>query len=291
MEANSAPLESRRLCLALAHLSAAAPTETGLPGSRLSLTRLGRRIGSTAYLSALTDLLRTLNLIEMSPDNDTIEIPSVIAGYCLRVLHALAQDGASPVTLLAGSGPNINTQSANFSAELQLLAALEHYRLAISHDPQPLREVHAAVGFIGARLGSDLYALLFHWDAAAGMWQLPGGRYEERDGDVRQTLVRELAEELACGSLHDGIDVIIQEVGRPFTNVWLSPTFGMLTRTMFHPYMVYFNNITPVASPENRWITAPEIEAEQTSDSQKVDAFPVKHVLTSTNLSLAAFVR
>jgi 8-oxo-dGTP pyrophosphatase MutT (NUDIX family) len=290
MAAPSHPTDTQQwLVLALAQLAAAAPTETGLPGTALHPAHLGATPGAAAYCAALLDLLALIGVVELDPARTSVRAPSFVAGYCLRVLGDLAAIGA-PLIADWADPDVIGPPAGSRQRGIDLLAALERRRLALVAEPQPLREVHAAVGLIGSRLASGEPALLVHWDDASARWQLLGGRYEARDGTLAQTLLRELAEELSCVALRAGVDVALSPLGAQFAFVRLSPTFGMLTATTFQAFTVQFLTALPALNPTHRWVSVSEIAAERTSDDQPIEARPIKHLFEHAAFDLARYV-
>lgn len=279
----------RQLLNTIAQLAAAAPTEAGKGGRPLSLADLRRTIGSSARLDDLLDLLGGVGVVQIEPGGATLRIPSFVAGLFLQLLRDLRQrDIPLDMDWLAAG-----VAGAPFDRPgrgVDLVAALERRRLATTLDPAPLREVCAAVGLIGGRLPTGERALLFHWDANAGRWQLVGGRYEERDGSLRATLLREIAEELGCRDLADEVDVRLREVGPPFAEQWVSPTYGVLTRTIFHVFEVRFLGGLPPLDEATRWITEDAIMAGVTAEGQPIAAAPVTRLIREGRFDLAAFV-
>lgn len=279
----------RQLLDTLDQLVAAAPTEAGLAGQPLSLAELRRMIGSAERLDDLLDLLGGGGLVRIAPGGDTLRVTSFIAGLFLRLLVTLGRRG-EPLTIdwstlgVAGPAPG------DLPRGVDLLAAIERHRLATTPDPAPLREVRAAVGLIGGRRPSGERALLFHWDANAGRWQLIGGRYEERDGSLRATLLREIAEELGCRELAEGVDVRLREIGPPFAEQWISPTLGILTQTIFQVFAVRLLVEIPPPGATTRWMTEAEILAGVTTDRQLISATPVTRLIREGLFDLAAFV-
>lgn len=279
----------RQLLKTITQLAAAAPTETGMGGQPLGLTDLRRTIGSTARLDDLLDLMCAIGAVQIEPGGDAIRIPTFVAGLFFQLLDALGRRG-EPLTIDWAAIGVTESSCHGLGRGVDLVAAIERHRLATTSDPTPLREVHAAVGLIGGRGPSGERALLFHWDQNAGHWQLVGGRYEERDGSLQATLLREIAEELGCRELSEGVDLRLREIGPPFAEQWVSPTFGVLTRTIFQAFEVQFLSDLPPLTATARWMTESEILAGLTSDRQPISSAPVTRLIGEQRFDLAIFI-
>lgn len=239
------------------------------------------------YCTALIDILTYLGVIELSPSGT--RVASVQAGYLVHMVSTLMKYDQSLVA--DWEQPGVNTTSSHpFNLGVDLLAALERRRLDIDPDAQPLRIIGAAVGFIGIRLSSDELAFLFHWDENARMWQLIGGRYEQRDGTLRATMVRELAEELECGLLIDNTHVVLTELGEPFHEERQSPTYGLLTRTTFQAFAVRFIVPLPKLHAGLRWIRESELVVGATSDGQPISSAPFWGLLNQPGLDIERLI-
>jgi hypothetical protein len=84
--------------------------------------------------------------------------------------------------------------------------------------------------------------------------------------------------------------VALEEVEPPLSSVRVSPTFGILTRTIFKIFIVRFSGAPPRLTARNRWITAAEILAGVTADRQPVSPEPMSELLTRRQLDLDALV-
>lgn len=256
----------------LDQLMAAAPSETGTPAQPCSLAS-----HHDPATLVVIDLLISLGALSLDSSQAQVSVASLQGGYFLRLLHALLELDAPIVADWESHGVTTSTQYP-FDRAVNLLAALEQRRLDLCPDAAPIRQVIAAIGLISCRLPIGERAFLVHWDEAARAWQLIGGRFEERDGSLRQTLVRELAEELACAPLREGYDVQLTEVGAPFSIERVSPTFGLLSRTTFHMFGVRFIRSMPALHKDLRWTTEAELLAGMTADRQIIAAEPFKHL-------------
>lgn len=284
-------LEERRIWLQaiLERLAEAAPTETGKIGTFIDLAPLGVDPAAAGYVTALTDFLRALGAVTLDATGTRLEVPSVQAGYVLRLLHALLEHNAPLVADWPHEG--VTPVAAHpFGTGVDLLAALERRRQDIAPDAGPLRAVNVAIGLIARRLPADERAYLLHWDAPAQRWQLVGGRFEHRDGTLRATMLRELVEELESPPLAEGVHVQLTELGPPFIEVRPSPTFGLLTRTTFQAYAVRFLTTMPPLHAELRWASERELLAGATTDGQPIAAGPFRRIRAQSGPELEALV-
>jgi 8-oxo-dGTP pyrophosphatase MutT (NUDIX family) len=259
----------------LARLAATAPTEDGRPGNPAGRTPDDELIAT--YMLAVFDVLRILGVVEPETDTHDLCVSSVQASYFLRLVGALLQLNEPLVGNWAHRGVSARTSHV-FHTGVDFLHALEQRRLELEPDSEPLRSVKAAVGLIARRGPGGQIALLLIWDAAAGSWQFIGGQYDAGDTSLRATMMRELAEELACPPLQENVDVVLAELGPPFAEQRISPTLGLLTRTLFQVYVVRFITPRPELPPDVRWIDEAEIVAGTTGDGEPIAAAPYMRV-------------
>lgn len=270
----------------LERLAAAAPTETGLPGSTIDIPQ--QTSFENGYLAALIDLLIRLGALASDPSATHIQSSSIQAGYFFRILRELLESPEPLVIDWSREGVTPRTDLHHpFERGVDLLAALEQRRLELFPGAAPIREVQAAVGLIVARDHAGVRRYLFVNDRNAGAWQLPGGRFEQRDGTLLGTLLRELAEELDCGEL-SASDVALAEIGPPFSIARVSPTYGLLTRTTFQVYSVQFMRGLPEMHAGMRWLGEDEIRAGVTADGQTISAAPLRRIMDQFGLTLDA---
>lgn len=262
-------------CLALA-----APTEDGAPAQPLRLELEDPMV--QAYAQAWCDLFTMFGALQSEGEQFTVVSPQ--AGYFLRLLRALSTAPGPLVRDWHAEGVS-NDAAAALDTGVNLLAALERRRMLLQSAAKPLRETRAALGVIARRAATACEVLLV-WDAAAGAWQLPGGRSERRDSSLRATLLRELAEELVCGPLNEGTDVQITALGAPAERTRWSPTYGLHTRTQFQLFMVRWYTALPTLPDYTRWLNEPELRAERTSDGQPIAAEPLVQFLDAAAVSL-----
>lgn len=260
-------------------LDMAAPTEAGAAARPLRLELDDPAV--QAYAWAWCDLLTLLGALHWQGDMFTLVSPQ--AGYLVRMLRALGDAGAPLVADWRAEG--VGDTRDVFGSGVNLLAALEQRRLALLPDAAPLRETHAALGLIVRRRAEAREALLV-WDAPAGAWQLPGGRYEHGDGSLRATLLRELAEELGCAPLAEGQQLRLAGLGGPCEHTRRSPTYGLRTRTIFQLFAVRWLVELPRLGAGLRWLSEGELLAGRTADGQPIAAEPLLHVYAQLGSAL-----
>lgn len=271
----------------LEHLADASPTEEGQPGRLVQFASVDPICD--AYITALIDLLAFLGAVTAGNTPLTVLVPTIQSGYFLRMLSALLDSQAPLVADWTHEG--VARDSAHpFATAVDLLAALERRRLELSPDAVPLRTTRAAIGLIFRRSASGAREYLLVWDAPAGMWQLIGGRFEWADETLRATMLRELVEELNCNCLVEGVDVTLDELGLPFVEDRLSPTYGLLSRTIFQSYIVRFVAGLPAMHTALRWTSEAELQAGTTLDGQPISTAPLLRLLAQPNINLDAFL-
>ena len=248
-------------------LGKAAPTEQG-DAARLLRLELDEPMAQ-GYALAWCDMLSLVGALSLSDQSLAVRTP--LAGYFMQELRTLLDTPA--LLALDWSSEGVGATPAQF-AGVDLLAVLERRRVALLPDAEPLRELEAALGVIERHSGGERQVLLV-WDAAASAWQLPGGRYELRDGTLRATLLRELAEELGCAPLTEGDGVQLAELGGPIEITRWSRTSGLLTRTRFQLFRVDLPADIPLLPDNARWFGEAELLAGRSADGQPIAAEPL----------------
>lgn len=265
-------------CSVLDCLAAAAPTEAGRPGEWVYLNEL--RLGSgydARHALGLLELPAALGALELNRSDCSARVTSVSGGYLLRLLSDLLDCGAPIVADWESEGLSLGAGHP-FGRATDLLAALELRRRELLPGAAPVRNLDAALGLlVDLREGERLFLLCY--DEAARAWQLPGGRYENRDRSLRATLLRELEEELGCGPLREPDDLLLHPLGQPLSVTRLSPTLGLLTRTKFHLFLVRPARPLALDGPGLRWLSEAELRAGRTLDDQAVEAGPLLRLL------------
>jgi 8-oxo-dGTP pyrophosphatase MutT (NUDIX family) len=262
-------------------LLSAAPEENGGAGRPIGFH--GRYDGeaATAYAQALVDGLAFIGALAI--EDDTIRVVSVQARYLLLLILELL-DGGSLVADWHGHGVD-PTSPSPLSKSVNLLRALDLRRLELLPDSLPVRETRAAIGLIVRREDTEGYQLLLYWDARASSWQFLGGRIEADDASPRAAMLRELAEELQLAAL-DEEAVELVDLGPPFSETRLSPTFGLLTRTLFYPFGVVFRTEIPVLPGDVRWFSQAEVEADQSLGGEMISGAPLRYLGDKQGFSL-----
>lgn len=253
----------------LEQLALAAPTETGQLATSVPLTDLDDK--EYMYARAMYDVLHLLGAIE--EDDEGVRPASIQAGYLLRLLVELSQIGAPLVADWTHEGLSRNP-SHPFGRAVDLLKVLELRRLELHPGARPLRLLTAAMGVV-VRHGDTEPDYLLSWDDGAHAWQLLGGRNQLEDQSPRGTLLRELAEELECAPLHEGVHVQLSDLGSLVGRERLSPTYGLNTITTFHFYAVRFLNHELVLHHNLRWVSEHELLAGVTDDHKKISVEPL----------------
>jgi 8-oxo-dGTP pyrophosphatase MutT (NUDIX family) len=268
--------EQKQMLMRILHgLAQAAPTETGMPAVQVRRPHL--QTAQDGYTAAVLDLLCWCGLLQQDEQQHMVYVSSVQAGYTLQMLEALLCLDAPLITDWTSKGIQREHDDAPGSA-VQLLAHLDEYRRRIAPHAEPIRQVWAAVALITARSTEAEPLFLMFWDTAAQSWQFIGGRYEEQDDSLHQTMLRELQEELLLDTLDEGSDVCLELLGEPFALERMSPTFGLYTRTTFHVYQVQFLASVPPLHERLRWVREAEVLAGTTDDGDTVAGSILHHL-------------
>lgn len=277
MESKHTPLAARRahICIVLDKLAAAAPTEDGRPGRLVEFEGLQER----DYRLGILDMVATMGLIRLTNDGLGAWVVSPAAGWALRAWCDLVAAEAPLVADWEHAGVTPGEQLRHpFAKGADFLAALDQRRQEVLPASPALREIEAAVGIVMQSSAAGEWAFLFTFDQAAGAWQLPGGRREHTDSSLEATLLRELREELAV-ELHIPDDLQLRALPPPFVGMRPSPTYGLRSRTFFHPFLVTLQHELPLMTPHVRWLSMAEVQAGRAADGACVAGEPLLHVL------------
>jgi len=255
----------------LTQLMTLAPTEDGRPGVDILLPE--DRSFESGYQSAVLDLLVRLGVLIEHPHDRTLRVASVQASYFLVLLRDLLQSDQSLVGDWYSLGMRKDDErETSFYRSVDLLNILDQRRMALQGTPEPLRMVRAAVGVVIQHTANDGEQFLLIYDTAARALQLPGGRYEQRDTNLHQTMLRELSEELGMEPLHEPDDLILEPLDLSDPEPRVSPTFGMLTRTEFQAYLVHFTQRPRLTQCNHYWAEEREVVQGYASDGRPIHA-------------------
>jgi len=101
--------------------------------------------------------------------------------------------------------------------------------------------------------------------------RLIGGRFESHDGDLLETIKREMLEELG---LECGRDYILEElIHELVVPTRLSPTYGVLSCYHYRLYSVKMARKVQLAVGDNRWVSKRELLAGQMDSGEKIAAW------------------
>lgn len=274
-----------RACAMLDRLAAAAPVEDGGPGRPVAV----EGDAAEGYLVGVLDMLAMLGAVRLSDDGRTARVVSPQGGWALRILsdiidygEPLVADWHTPGRTAAGE------QRHPFGRATDLLAALDRRRYELLPGAAPVREVRAVVGVIPRRdPATGAVQFLLEFDEAAGAWQLPGGRPEPGDQGPRDTLRRELGEELGVAPAQlDALD--LADLVPLMVRIRESPTYGPRSRANFTLFLVRGAQGLAADGARLRWLAEAEVRAGSTADGQPVSAEPLAQILGRTGFELAA---
>lgn len=237
-----------------------------IPQSNQSARTLTDLAGSDAtgqHIAALQGcalVLHMLGLVDFDPRTALIRARSQTARYALISLSCYLEDDLRVVDDWKTRGVRRQGEDP-FQNGATLLYWLETQRQTLQETVTPSREERVAQVLI-KRLNpqTGAHELLFQYDANADQYQFIGGRWRPGDSDLRETMIREIEEELEEGALVHGRDytlqMVAQDVSPPLT---LSPTFGALTAYDFTVYLMTGLQRDLVLQPEDRWVPVDQI--------------------------------
>src|SRR6266545_4857283 len=101
------------------------------------------------------------------------------------------------------------------------------------------------------------------------------------------TLLRELREELGLEQPALDGELRLTELGHPLTSARLSPTYGLLTRTVFRSYFVRLQHELPLVDGR-RWVSEAEALAGRTFNEETVSAGPLAWLLVRSGAEIDA---
>jgi 8-oxo-dGTP pyrophosphatase MutT (NUDIX family) len=159
------------------------------------------------------------------------------------------------------------------------LKHLEEQRKLLQQDAPPSREEKVAQVLIkrnNPHTGEP--ELLFQYDRNARQYQLIGGRYSPRDNnDLKQTIIREIEEELATNALKYSVDYQLETVISDMTlEPSISGTFGALT--LYHFSIFHMTQLKKplTLEPTDRWLSVAFVLGQKTSEESI--AFSATHI-------------
>lgn len=288
MPTRTAMRASRRAlaCTLLDRLAAAAPRESGAPGSFVSVEGEPRQ----EYLLGLLDVLAALGVVEQRDDGLSARAVSPLACWALRILCDIFSHGAPLVGDWHSAGRTAPADLRHpFARATDFLAALDRRRYELLPMAAPVREVSASVGVLPRHDQRGDTQFLLTYDHDARSWQLPGGRPAPGDATPRDTLRRELGEELGLrpGEL---AELTLIDLLPALLHTRESPTYGPRSRTTFTPFLVLGAQALP-ADGDLRWVDEAEVRAGRTGDGARIAAEPLVFLLERPEFDLQRMLR
>lgn len=266
----------------LDRLAAAAPGESGAPGSFVSIE--GER--SEAYQLGLLDFLAAFGMIEQSDDGLCARPVSPLAGWALRIVCDIFDHGSPLVADWHSSGRTATAELRHpFARATDLLAALDRRRYELLPAAAPVREISASVGILPRNGPEGQLQFLLVYDADALSWQLPGGRPAPDDATASDTLRRELCEELALRPC-DIARLTLIDLFPTLLHTRESPTFGPRSRIAFTPFLVLGAQDLPADGGGLRWFGELAIRAGRADDGARIAVEPLVFLLDRPELNL-----
>lgn len=274
-------------CTLLDRLAAAAPGETGAPGGLVTI----EGEPCQEYQLGLLDALGFLGVVEQSDDGLSARVVSPLGGWALRILCDILDHGRPLVADWQSPGRTANAEQRHpFAKATDLLAALDRRRYDLLPLAAPVREVRASVGVLPRQSPAGDREFLLFYDRAAGAWQLPGGRPEPADATARETLRRELREELGLAPADlDRLTLIA--LAPTLRRTRESPTYGPRSRITFDPFLVLGAQVLPLGGDLLRWVSEGEVRAGRAEDGAPIAAEPLVMLLDHPELDLRLLMR
>lgn len=216
------------------------------------------------YAQGALDVLALLGLVHL--DDGRAGPTDPVAAMLIGSLRAHLADGLA-VGLRWGDLDGDGLRGVD------ILRAIEASRVTRVPQPIPARIVQAAQAVIKSRseqdgAWGDLY--LMQYDLHAGRYQSIGGKREPSDGDMMDTLRREIGEELRLGYSPGPHQCRLTPLGEGWVEQTLSATYGVLTRYTFSFYQVTDIRFPIATDDATRWLTRAEILAGRAGDGRPI---------------------
>jgi hypothetical protein len=200
-------------------------------------------------------------------EGNTLRASSQTAKY---TLNSLAE------TLLAGQPvvSDWHTRGLHehpLSNGASFLALLEAQRLQHNPNAAPSRVERVAQVIIKRTNPTNgKPELLFQFDRNAHRYQFIGGRYSPRDhDDMRQTIIREITEELPKNNLIVQQDYQLTLLVENLTTApVISPTFGALTQYSFTLFHMHDLKKSLVLDYSDRWLSIDDVLTDTVRDDE-----------------------
>jgi 8-oxo-dGTP pyrophosphatase MutT (NUDIX family) len=150
--------------------------------------------------------------------------------------------------------------------------------ISTSDNHGPAREVWVAQALIKARVAGKaepLY-LVQRDEELTDEYRLIGGRFEPSDGDLLETMKREMLEELGLEYVKDyTLNELIHELP---VSARLSPTYGVLSSYRYRLYKAEMIRKIQLKVGDNRWVTKRELLAGRMDSGEKIAAWHAKAI-------------
>ena len=227
------------------------------------------------YVQGIVDFLDLLGAVAMVRDGARTQVKtrSEIALYLLRCLAAYAESGISAFADWDTEGVDQHlTTHDDMHKVVNLIHTLEQRRQRLVDGAEPLRHQQVAQAVIKRSMHDNPNGTyLVQYDRGAGSYQLVGGRFRESDGNLKNTLIRELSEELGL-ELQYGRDFDLTPLAEDVSFERHSMTFGILTGYTTNYYHLSNLGVCIPQNSENRWVSFEELCQGQTSDGYPISS-------------------
>lgn len=226
---------------------------------------------ATAFIG-VAQLLDTMGLVHFDANSGMIQASAQTSKYALNSLAEYVQADLKIVEDWRTRGVLRDTQAGSLQNGATLLYALEAQRLAIQPNPPATRTEKVAQVIIKRTNPTTHEAeLLFQYDGNANQFQLIGGRWRESDGDILNTMVREIEEELEGNTLNYEQDYQLNVITDDFVPPSvLSPTFGALTEYHFWVYHMVGLKQPLQLQEHDRWVPVSQMLSGTVIDDDDV---------------------
>jgi len=246
--------------------------EEAIPVQQLCPSQLRADSVCTGCVKAVVGFLHVFGAVEVlrgvEDDEQKVKAASETALYFLASLAAYMDKNLTLISDWERKGANgAHPVTQALSSGTQFLYVMERKRTTEHGDWTPTRTVFVSQAIIRAKArGKREPMYLMQYDAAAGRYQLIGGRKRSRDQNALEVMKREIAEELAANHLTYGDDYELHELVPDLTISELSRTYGAFTEYHFTIYQAIFDRKHLILGPNDRWVNYSELMAGRTKD-------------------------
>ena len=178
-------------------------------------------------------------------------------------------------------------QNLIFNWGVDFLYQMESKRLLRHKDKKQIRTIIVSQVLIKAKVkGEKEPQFLMQFDNKAQKYQFVGGRKDPEDETAKDTMKRELSEELHLNKFILDQNYKLRSIAQDIEYFQVSPTFGALTKYNFNLYEIEFDDYDLVLEPGDRWVSIEEIRDGYTLDNKVIQSEDLDTTWTKIALRL-----